>query len=443
MARLYVTGGRRLGGRVTAPPDKSIFHRTLILAALGDRRARLTPLARGADNRATRSVLSALGVQIEEEGDGLWVTGVGGPSGLRAPRGPLDCENSGTTLRMMAGVLAASRLDVTLIGDASLSQRPMGRLSPLMALGAKLSGRSVEGRLYPPLRVQGGPLKGGDFRLPIASAQVKSALLLAGLYAAGKTTVWEPARSRDHTERLLVRLGIDLQEAADGALILTPPTRPFGLDHYPVAPDFSSAAFLLAAAILTGSDQVQVETGLNPTRTGLLEALIEFGAAPQVEGGGEAGGEPIGAVQVTGALGRPAELSGARVLRAIDEVPLLAALATQAPGLTRIRDAAELRVKESDRLAATAALLRSFGAQVTEHPDGLDIFGPTSLQATTLGPQPDHRLAMTGAVLGLAAAGTTVIEGAEVIDVSYPGFAEALMGLGAEVRWEPGPGGLV
>ena len=253
MARLFVTGGRRLGGRVTAPPDKSIFHRALILAALGDRRARLTPLARGADNRATRSVLSALGVRIEEDGDGLWVTGVGGPMGLKAPTGPLDCENSGTTMRMMAGVLAASALDVTLVGDASLSQRPMGRLAPLIQLGAKLSGREVDGRLYPPLRVQGGPLKGGDFRLPIASAQVKSALLLAGLYAKGPTTVREPARSRDHTERLLLRLGIELRELDDGALILTPPLQPFGLDHYPVAPDFSSAAFLLAAASLTGS----------------------------------------------------------------------------------------------------------------------------------------------------------------------------------------------
>lgn len=443
MARLFVTGGRRLGGRVTAPPDKSIFHRALILAALGDRRARLTPLARGADNRATRSVLSALGVRIEEDGDGLWVTGVGGPTGLKAPTGPLDCENSGTTMRMMAGVLAASALDVTLTGDASLSQRPMGRLAPLIQLGAKLSGREVDGRLYPPLRVQGGPLKGGDFRLPIASAQVKSALLLAGLYAKGPTTVREPARSRDHTERLLLRLGIELRELDDGALILTPPLQPFGLDHYPVAPDFSSAAFLLAAAILTGSDQVEVETGINPTRTGLLEALVDFGAAPHVEHLGEAAGEPVGTVRVTGALTAPAELSGARVLRAIDEVPLLAALATQAPGLTRIRDAAELRVKESDRLAATAALLRSFGAQVIEHPDGLDILGPTRLGAATLAPQPDHRLAMTAAVLGLAAPGTTVIEGAEVIDVSYPGFAAALAGLGAEVRWEPGPGGLV
>lgn len=443
MARLFVTGGRRLGGRVTAPPDKSIFHRALILAALGDRRARLTPLARGADNRATRAVLSALGVRIEEEGDGLWVTGVGGPLGLRAPGGPLDCENSGTTMRMMAGVLAASALDVTLVGDPSLSQRPMGRLLPLTQLGAKLSGREVEGRLYPPLWVQGGPLQGGDFRLPIASAQVKSALLLAGLFAKGKTTVREPARSRDHTERLLVRLGVDLVEAQDGALILTPPIAPFGLDHYPVAPDFSSAAFLLTAAILTGSDQVEVKTGLNPTRTGLLEALVDFGAVPQVVELEEAAGEPIGAVRITGALTTPADLSGARVLRSIDEVPLLAALATQAPGLTRIRDAAELRVKESDRLAATAALLKSFGVQVTEHPDGLDVLGPTRLVAATLAAQPDHRLAMTAAVLGLAAPGTTVVEGAEVIDVSYPGFAEALAGLGAEVRWEPGPAGLV
>lgn len=443
MARLYVTGGRRLRGLVKAPPDKSIFHRALILAALGDRRARLTPLARGADNRATRSVLSALGVRIEEEGDGLWVHGVGGPGGLRHPAGALDCENSGTTMRMMAGVLAASSLDVTLVGDASLSQRPMGRLLPLVELGAKVSGRQVDGRLYPPLRIQGGPLRGGDFRLAIASAQVKSALLLAGLYAEGPTTVWEPARSRDHTERLLRRLGIDLQEAADGTLILTPPAGPFGLDHYAVAPDFSSAAFVLAAAILTGSDEVRVETGLNPTRTGLLEALSDFGAPPEVSLHGEAAGEPVGTVRAAGGLSAPGEFTGARVLRAIDEVPLLAALATQAPGLTRIRDAAELRVKESDRLAATAALLRSFGASVIEHPDGLDILGPTRLSATTLGPQPDHRLAMTAAVLGLAAAGTTVIEGAEVIDVSYPGFASALLGVGAEVRWEPAGGGLV
>lgn len=441
MGRLIIEGGARLSGRVAAPPDKSILHRALILAALGPRRAHLFPLIRpaarwsaGADNRATVRVLRALGVRIEEDDTGWWVDGVGGPSGFQAPAGPLDCDNSGTTMRMMAGVLAAFPGEVTLIGDASLSRRPMGRLWPLVQMGAALTGSGEGDRRFPPLTIRGGPLRGGRFELPIASAQVKSALLLAGLYAAGPTTVKEPARSRDHTERLLLGLGVGLVEDGEGALTLTPPAALPGQEPWPIVPDLSGAAFLLAAAAMTGSDQVEVETGLNPTRAGFLEALTALGVPFTRIERGLASGEPFGGVQVRGGPGAAAELGGGLVLRAIDEVPILAALATQAPGTTRIRDAAELRVKESDRLAATRGILTAFGARVEEEPGGLVVEGPARLRGCTVDARGDHRIAMTAAVLGLVASGQTVVEGAEVIDVSYPGFASTLEALGARIR---------
>jgi 3-phosphoshikimate 1-carboxyvinyltransferase len=436
MTSLRVEGVASLAGTVTAPPDKSITHRALLLAALGEGRCRVSSLGLGADNLATASALRALGVAVEIDAEARTaeVLGVQGPSGLRAPAGPIDCANSGTTLRLLAGVLAA-RPDgaVTLTGDESLSARPMGRLRPLEAMGARLTGTLRGDKLCPPLTVHGAALVGTSHQLPIASAQVKSALLLAGLWASGTTSVKEPERSRDHTERMLRALGVPVLEGDDGTLSVRALGAPWRADALVVAPDFSSAAFILAAAALTRSPGVEVITALNPTRTGFLDVLSAMGVRLSIRPLGEAGGEPMGAVSVEAERLAGAEVSGALTLRAIDEIPLVAAMAAMAEGESVIRDAAELRVKESDRLARSAELLRAFGAEVEERPDGLRVRSPARRGATVTS-HGDHRLAMTAAVLGLALPGETVVHGAEAIDVSFPEFDRSLAALGAKIR---------
>lgn len=433
-----VVGGRRLSGRTIAPPDKSITHRALLLAALGEGTTRIAPLSLGADNRSTAAALAGLGVRVElDEAHGeARVTGVGGPRGLVQPSAAIDCGNSGTTMRLLSGVLGASSLEVTLTGDDSLCSRPMDRLSPLVQMGARIDGERRAGRLYPPLTVKGGALSGGTFRLPIASAQVKSALLLAGLWADGTTTVIEPERSRDHTERMLARLGAPIRVSEDGAISVQRLSAPWRARELEVAPDPSSAAFLLAAALLTGSETVEVTSSVNPTRSGFLEALAAFGAEVERRPLPDCGGEPMASISVRAKEGlRAATIAGATTLRAIDEVPVLAAVAAFATGTTEIRDAGELRVKESDRLAGTAALLRAFGAEVEERADGLLIHGdPRRLHAAEVDGGADHRLAMTAIVLGLSVGGCTVVRGAEIMDVSFPGFEAELERLGAEVE---------
>lgn len=439
MAALHIDGGQRLSGRAVAPPDKSIAHRALLLAALGRGVAEVECAAMGADNRATAHVLGQLGVRIERHATGVTVHGVGGPAGFAQPLGDLDCANSGTTLRLMAGVLAASSLEVTLTGDASLRSRPMGRLAPLIEMGAQIALHG-EGRTAP-LTVRGGPLRGGVHRLRIASAQVKSALILAGLWAEGETVVIEPSRSRDHTERMLAALGAPVTEDPDGAIRVQPLGQAWSCARYVVPPDLSSAAFLLGAALLTDSEDVVVETAINPTRAGILDVLRAFGADVIVRPLPSIGGEPLAEVSVRGRRLAGAVIGGALTLRAIDEIPLVAAIAAFLPGRTVITDAQELRVKESDRLTATARLVRAFGGVVDETPDGLVIDGDRSrLRAATVDGAHDHRIAMTAAVLGLAAPGTSVVEGSESAAVSFPGFAGTLSGLGARVR-EPSPAG--
>jgi 3-phosphoshikimate 1-carboxyvinyltransferase len=433
MATLSIEGGNELSGDVIAPPDKSISHRALILAALGDGPCEIRPLSGGGDNRSTQHVLRALGVKIEVEGDRALVHGVGDPASFGPAPSPLDCGNSGTTMRMMAGVLAASARTYTLTGDESLERRPMSRLLPLEAMGARIRGREEGGKIHPPLVVEGGPLIGKRHELSVASAQVKSAILLAGLFAEGETTVREPARSRDHTERMLVRLGVAVGEAADGALTVSRRAAPWRAERLDVAPDPSSAAFMVAAALLTKSPKLVVACSVNPTRTGFFDALRAMGADVHEEVYADVGGEPVARISVRPGPLRGAVIDGALSLRAIDELPLLAGVAAFAEGRTEIRDAAELRVKESDRIAATAALLDAFGVRSTETPGGLIIDGgrPTAARVSSVG---DHRIAMTAAVMGLAIAGTTVVEQAEAIDVSFPGFAETLNRLGARVR---------
>lgn len=433
--RLDIEGGRPLAGHVTAPPDKSIVHRALILAALGRGPTEVVTRAMGADNRATAGVLAALGVPLVLHAEGATVEGVGGPRGLRAPSGPLDCDNSGTTMRLMSGVLAASRLTATLTGDASLVRRPMDRLAPLVAMGARLEGQGE--RVRPPITVTGAPLVGGTHRLPIASAQVKSALLLAGLWAEGPTVVYEPSRSRDHTERMLRALGAEVVELDDGGLRVTPLVEPWRCARFVVPPDPSSAAFLWAASVLTASPGVVVRSAVNPTRVGVLDVLSALGAEVEQAPLPSLGGEPMADVTVrVPAHGlRGTTIAGALTLRSIDEIPLLAALAAFVPGRTVVRDAAELRVKESDRLVATAQLIRAFGGVAEETPDGLVIDGdPARLRPATVDGGLDHRIAMTAAVLALGARGHSTVHGMDVAAVSFPGFATTLEALGAAAR---------
>lgn len=433
MVDLVIEGGAPLAGEIVAPPDKSISHRALMLAALGSGTCEVRPLSEGEDNRSTRRILEALGVSVKVEGDSAFLEGVETPAAFARIETPLDCGNSGTTMRLLSGILAAAGHPYTLTGDPSLCGRPMSRLLPLEAMGARISGRREGGKIYPPITIAGGSLVGCRHDLPVASAQVKSALLFAGLFASGATTVLEPKRSRDHTERMLRRLGVPVEVGEDGALTVRPRSTPWRADLIEVAPDVSSAAFFVAAAVLTKSPSLAVRTAVNPTRTGFFDALRKMGLELDEEMCGDVGGEPVARVRVTGGTLRGAVIEGETALRAIDELPLLAGLAAFAEGRTEIRDAAELRVKESDRIAAAHRMLSAFGIRSTETPDGLIIEGgrPEPGRVDSAG---DHRMAMTAAVMALATRGTSTIEGAEVANVSFPGFSERLSDLGARVR---------
>lgn len=461
MTDLLIEGGRSLKGELTAPPDKSITHRALFLSALGEGETIIAPLGGGRDNRATVSALRALGVsielqrdgaralsasiepqgdrvygaEIEARGDTARVLGVGGPLGLRAPEGPIDCMNSGTTMRVLSGILAASRIKATLIGDESLSQRPMSRLQPLTEMGAKIGGRLENGKLYPPITIEGALLEGREHVLKVASAQVKTALILAGLWSRGPSVILEPMRSRDHTERMLARLGAPIaHRESDQAILVEPITTPWRARHLEVAPDLSSASFFLGAALTTQSSELKVITGVNPTRAGVLEVLEAMQASMVREPLADRSGEPVAKLTVSASALRATKIEGALTLRAIDEIPLLAGLALFAEGTTEIRDAGELRVKESDRLKATRAMLEAFGGRVEETADGLTIHGGAALHAAEVDSAGDHRIAMTAAVIALGVRGTTRIRGAEHIEVSFPAFVPSLESLGAAIQ---------
>ena len=439
MTTLRIQGPTILDGHIEAPPDKSITHRALILAALGEGRCRVWPAGHGADNRSTAALLRSLGVSVEIDGDAYVVDGVGGVAGLQPSDGPLDCGNSGTTMRLMAGVLAAAGGRHVLDGDESLRRRPMARLAPLTSMGATLRAAAgstphPDGRVRPPIEISGGGLKGTTHALKVASAQVKSAILLAGLFSEGPTEVKEPGRSRDHTERALRALGVRLEEANDGTLTVWPLEKPWTAPTLGAAPDLSSAAFWLGAAALTDSRGLTVRTGINPTRAGILDALAAFGIPLEITPVEAVSGEPVADITVGGPPTQPAELAGTLSLRSIDELPLLAAVASAAPGETVIRDAAELRVKETDRIQATVELLQAFGVPAEGRDDGLVIQGGGPRHPAEIDAGHDHRIAMTAAVLAMATPGQTTIHGAEIIDVSYPTFAEVLAKHGGQVH---------
>ncbi|MFO0709232.1 MAG: 3-phosphoshikimate 1-carboxyvinyltransferase [Sandaracinus sp.] len=441
MKRFRVRPSGPLRGAVSVPGDKSIGHRALLFAGLAEGRSRLRNLSGGLDNRATRAALEAMGVRFAEREDVLEVEGVG-LDGLRMPRASLDCGNSGTTMRLLAGVVSAQRFGVRLVGDESLSSRPMRRIvEPLRARGAHIAG--VRGKKadehYAPLSiaplVEGERLTGLRYESPVASAQVKSSLLLSGLWADGVTSVYEPMLSRDHTERMMMALGVPLSTA--GTISVLDPDgweRRWDGFEQTVPGDLSSAAFFLVAAALVRGSEVEVSSvGTNPTRTGILDALRQARARVEIVPRGEVNQEPLARLIATHGPVAPQRLGGEMVTRMIDEVPIACALAARAPGRTDIRDAEELRAKESDRLSAMAELLRAFGVDVVELKDGLTIHGGLALRAARANARGDHRIAMTAVVLGLVAEGETIVDDVACVDTSFPGFAASLRSLGADI----------
>lgn len=405
---------------VRVPGDKSISHRAAILGALARGTTRVWGFLRAEDCLSTLRCLRALGVSIDDRGNDLEIQG----NALREPEEILDVGNSGTTMRLLAGVLAGHAFHSVLTGDASVRGRPMDRVAdPLRRMGARISGRQA-GRLAP-LAIDGGGLRGIAYATPVASAQVKSAVLFAGLFAEGETAVQEPSQSRDHTERMLRGFGAEVMREG----LTTRLRGPQGLlgAEVRVPGDLSSAAFLLvAAALVSGSELAVADVGLNPTRTGVLDVLRMMGADVVVRDLKEEGGEPVGTVAVRASRLHGVVIGGDLIPRAIDELPVLAVAASLAEGETVIRDAAELRVKESDRVEALARELGRLGARIEPQPDGLAIVGMRRLRGGPVRSGGDHRIAMALAVAGLCADGPVTIDDPACIETSFPGFADVL-----------------
>lgn len=426
-----VTRPRQLRGTIAIPGDKSVTHRAVMFNALARGEARVDGFLDAADTRSTVACMRALGAEVRDLGGGALAIRGGGRAALHEPGDVLDCGNSGTTMRLLAGVVAGLPMLSVLTGDESLRQRPMARIvRPLAGLGANITARA-EGTL-PPIVIQGGPLRGGQtIEVPVASAQVKSALLLAALAADGPITVTQPAQTRDHTERLLQAMGASLQ--VDGATVtITPPPGDLEAVDVRVPGDISTAAaWIVAASIHPDAELLLTGVGVNPTRTGLLDILEAMGASIERLEERTTGGEPVADLLVRSSTLRGVEVGGDLVPRAIDELPLVALAGAFASSETVIRDAAELRVKESDRVATTAASLRAFGIDVSERDDGLSVRGGATLHAATVESSGDHRLAMLGAVAGLVADGETTVRGADAVTVSYPEFWQELARLGA------------
>jgi 3-phosphoshikimate 1-carboxyvinyltransferase len=423
-ARTIAPARGGLRGTTAVPVDKSIAHRGLLLGAIAEGTTVLHGVPEGEDNRATLAACRALGVDVRVQGGQVAIDGRG-LDGLRAPLTTIDCANSGTTMRLLAGLLAGRPFGSRLDGDASLRRRPMRRvIEPLSRMGAAITSEGDDGR--PPLAIAGRALQAAAHVLPIASAQVKSALHLAGLQANGETRVKEPAQSRDHTERMLAAFGCRVRR--DGTAVTVAGPQSLTATEIRLPGDFSSAAFpIVAALVVPGSELRITGVGLNPTRTGLLDALTAMGAdvavAPEPTA---AGAEPYGTI-----VARASALSGTRVdgelmLRAIDEFPILCVAAACARGTTELADAAELRVKESDRVAAMASLLGTLGVRVRERKDGLVIEGGTGLGGGRIDPAGDHRIAMAAAVAALASRDGVTVDGAACADVSFPGFYDLL-----------------
>ncbi|MBI1741678.1 3-phosphoshikimate 1-carboxyvinyltransferase [Candidatus Acetothermia bacterium] len=416
---------KKLRGTIKIPGDKSISHRALILGALAEGVSQIENLSPAQDVRSTAKCLQSLGasIQIDESEYAKARVEGRGVGGLVAPSTNLDAGNSGTTMRLLAGVLAGYPFTATLTGDESLRKRPMKRvIEPLIQMGALVESQNG----LAPLKIHGGALHNVRYELPVASSQVKSAILLAGLNACGETIVIENAPTRDHTERMLTYLEAPLRQSGRCVSIQGDSVQ-YRARPIKVAGDISSAAFFLAAAALVPDSKITVEdVGLNPTRTGFLDVLQEMGVPVTIQNRREVCNEPWGNITAESASLKAVTVGGALVPRMIDELPMLAVLATQAQGKTVIRDAQELRVKETDRISAVAENLKLMGAQIEAQPDGWIIQGPRKLKGARVESYGDHRIVMAFAVAGLIAEGETVIEDAEWAAISFPSFFEKL-----------------
>jgi 3-phosphoshikimate 1-carboxyvinyltransferase len=419
MSTQHVRPARTLQGSLVLPGDKSISHRYAMLAGLAHGTSRLNNFSTGADPHSSLACMAALGATVENKGTHIEVTGVGGQ--FSQPSVPLDCGNSGSTMRMLSGLIAPHPHTFTLIGDHSLTLRPMERIrKPLAAMGAKLD--LTEG--HAPITIHGGPLQAIDFDTPIPSAQVKTAVLFAGLQAQGTTSLSESIRTRDHSEHALRAFGAKLTRENDRLYI--PGGQSLHAIDATVPGDLSSAAFFLCAALLFPDSNLILDSlGLNPTRSALLDVVSALGGKIRILNVEEHHGELVGTIQVNAspsALTGPLEISGALTAQLIDELPVLAAIAPYTRTGIRIRDAAELRVKESDRIDLVARNLKAMGATFTEYPDGLDVHGGQTLHGATIDSGSDHRIAMAFAIAALRATSETEIDGAEAAAISFPEF---------------------
>ena len=419
-----------LCGRITIPGDKSISHRALMLGSLAEGETKIRGLLLGEDPRSTAACFSAMGAEISELNSELVTVRGIGLGNLKEPLDVLNAGNSGTTLRLMLGILASHpNRFFTVTGDSSLRSRPMSRVvNPLRQMGANIWGRESGARA--PLAISGQNLKAIHYQSPVASAQVKSCIMLAGLMVDGETIITEPERSRDHSERMMAAFGANVSVDVDtNTVAIRGGTKLIG-QEVTVPGDISSAAFwLVAASIVPNSDLVIENVGINPTRTGILEVLAEMGADITYENEREVTGEPVADLRVRSAVLKACKISGAVIPRLIDEIPILAIAATCAEGITIIEDAAELRVKESDRIVAMVKELTKLGANVTERPDGMAIVGGKTLTGTEVESYDDHRIAMSLAIAALIAKGKTSINHAESAAISYPSFIPTLQGL--------------
>jgi len=433
MSALTITPAGPLKGTIAVPGDKSITHRAIILSALAEGDSTISAYCRGEDCLNTMRAFRAMGIQIEERPEQLRVRGKG-CWGLTEPAQPLDCGNSGTGIRLLAGLLAGQDFFTILTGDESIRRRPMGRIvKPLREMGATIAGR--KGGELAPLAITGSRLRGLAYTSPVASAQVKSSLLLAGLYAEGTTRVSEPRKSRDHTERLFRYFGIPVQEDGASVTIQGRPSVGWAGKPVTVPGDLSAAAFFIVGATLVpGSDVTITSVGINQTRTGILEILTEMGANIQILNRRDEAGEPVADLRVRAALLHGVRIGAERIPQTIDEFPILCVAAALAEGDTAITGAGELRVKESDRIATMATELRRMGASAEETKDGLTIQGlgharPKRLRGADCASYGDHRVAMAMAIAGLTAEGKTKIQDTDCIETSFPGFESKLLEL--------------
>jgi 3-phosphoshikimate 1-carboxyvinyltransferase len=441
MSRLLVfPHPRPLTGSISVPGDKSISHRAVMLGAIAEGTSHIQGWLPAGDTLATLEAMRALGVSIRhiERSEQAWELAIAGRGlrGLQPPSGALDCRNAGTCMRLLAGLLAGQSFPTTLDGSEQLRRRPMRRIvAPLQMMGAEISATND----HAPLHIAPADVHGIDYEMPVASAQVKSAVLLAGLYARGKTRVRQPGPARDHTERMLAAAGVEVTVSGDWIGLVPPAENGPALSplEMTVPGDFSSAAFPLVGATILPHSKIEIAgVGLNGTRTGLLDLLSAMGAQATVVERSESGGEPVGRLRVGFSELHAVKAGGSLVVRAIDEFPVWAVVASQAAGTSVLRDARELRVKEVDRISVLAEELRRLGTSIIEQEDGFQVQGPVRLRGGEVDSHGDHRLGMALAIAGLVAKEPVIIQDAGCIADSFPGFVETMRRLGAEMRWE-------